>query len=418
MKIVRSICAGLDVHKRIVVATIIFSNDHGVSTYKTKSFSTSNSSLNQMKEWLIDKNCLDVCMESTGKYWIPIYNILEDKLTITLAHPKYVKAIKGKKTDKKDSKWIADLYKHDLVPGSFIPYKFFRELREISRYRMKLVFMRSSEKNRIQNAMTVSNISLANIVTDPFGKTATSIMEAMLNDDSLSKEDITKLARKHLKATPEQLYDSIDGASISSDQHFKLKCAYKHIRDLNKMITLCELEMKNRFEPISSYIFLLKTVPGVSDLSAMIILSEITTDMNQFKSVKHLTSWAGVTPTNNESAGKKKSVRISKAGQWLKPILVQVALSAIKNTKNTYFSIKYLKLKKRRGHKKAIIAIARMILTSIYYIIQTGEAFNPYDYQDFLNPKPQTQNLSVEHAIQFLSSAGYDTSNLIKLGTV
>lgn len=184
MKIVYPICCGLDVHKNILVATIAKTDSKNITTYETKSFSTINSEILKLKQWLIDNNCLNLCMESTGKYWIPVFNLLEDSIKVCLTHPKYVKVIKGKKTDKKDSKWIADLFKHDLVPCSFIPPKDIRELRDICRYCYKLVCNRTSEKNRVQNSMTVSNIGIANIVTDPFGKTATNIMKYLLEHDN------------------------------------------------------------------------------------------------------------------------------------------------------------------------------------------------------------------------------------------
>ncbi len=168
MKLKYSICCGLDVHKNVIVATIVTTNKDGISEYLQKSFSTINSDIQRFHNWLIENNCYHVCMESTGKYWIPIFNYLENDIDVCLTHPKYVKAIKGKKTDKKDSKWIADLYKFDLVRCSFIPPKDFRQLRELSRYRFKLVCMKSSEKNRIQNCMTISNVGIASVLSDPF----------------------------------------------------------------------------------------------------------------------------------------------------------------------------------------------------------------------------------------------------------
>ena len=208
MRLAYPICCGLDVHKKVIVATIVTTDNVGVSTYIQRSFSTINSDLVLFHDWLIVHNCKHVCMESTGKYWIPIYNYLEADIDVCLTHPKYVKAIKGKKTDKKDSKWIADLYKFDLVRCSFIPPKDFRQLREIARYRFKLVCMKSSEKNRIQNCMTVSNIALASFVSDPFGKTAKDIMAYLLQNtaDTISDKDVKKLIRKNTKATSDEIF--------------------------------------------------------------------------------------------------------------------------------------------------------------------------------------------------------------------
>lgn len=414
MKLVYPVCCGVDVHKKSIVATIVTTDKNNVSTYLQESFSTLNVDLFRFHNWLKQNNCYHVCMESTGKYWIPIFNILESDIHVILTHPKYVKAIKGKKTDKKDSKWIADLFKFDLVKNSFIPPKETRELREISRYRFKLVCMRSSEKNRIQNAMTVSNIGIDKVLSDPFGVTATQLTDYLIKHKSFNEKECLKLIKGQAKKKSKDIIDSIKGYSISTDQKFKMSTAKAHLEYLDQLICNSEVEL---FARISSHDDLVKRIaklPGLSDLSTSLILAEIGTDMSVFESSKHLASWAGLAPTNNESAGKKKSVRISHAGQYLKPLLVQCALSAIKSKKEPYFAIKYNRIKQRRGHKKAIIAIARMLLTCIYNMIKTGEEFNPIDYKELTNPKPQQKHvdLTVETALSFLTSKGFDVSAL------
>ena len=389
MKLKYSICCGLDVHKKVIVATIATTDKSGISEYKQRSFTTMNSDLQKFLSWLLENNCHHVCMESTGKYWIPIFNYLEKDINVCLTHPKYVKAIKGKKTDKKDSKWIADLYKFDLVRTSFIPPEDFRQMREIARYRFKLVCMRSSERNRVQNSMTVSNIGIANIFTDPFGKTATDIMAYLMQNTSDTIEDkaVKKLIRKNVKATSEEIIDAIKGYKIESDQAKKIELAQNHMEHLDAMITETEVELYARIKPYYEYVELLSSLPGVTPLSAAIILAEIGVDMDIFESDKHLTSWCGLSPANNESAGKKKSVRISKAGAYLKPLMVQCALAAVKSKKQPYFAIKYGRLKKRRGHKKAIIAIARMMMVCFCHMISKKEPFNPYDFEELMTPQ-------------------------------
>ena len=334
-------------------------------------------------------------MESTGKYWIPVFNILEDEINIYLTHPKYVKAIKGKKTDKKDSKWICDLFKHDLIKFSFIPPKEIRALREISRYRYKLVGMRSSERNRYQNCMTVSNIGIGSVFSDPFGKSAQAIMKEVLESDIIEDEKILKCIHRSCK-NKDKILDSIKHCNIETDQRFKMNESMTHMEELQVHIDNCEIEMMKRAAPMFDRFMHITQLPGISTLSAILIISEIGVDMKQFESDKQLTCWAGLAPANNESANKKKSVRISKAGQYLKPLLVQCALGAIKD-KEGYFGIKYSRIKKRRGHKKAIIAIARMMLVSIYHMILTGETFNPSDYESFRNPNPPI--ISLLHVI-------------------
>jgi transposase len=356
-------------------------------------------------------------MESTGKYWIPVFNILEQGgIRVILTHPKFVRAIKGKKTDKKDSKWIADLFKHDLVPASFIPPPDIRALRELARYRYKLVCMRSSEKNRYQDSMTISNIGLASVLSDPFGKTATDIMKRILSPEVFNDKDIEKLIRGTAKKKTDLILESIRNSRIETDQRFKMNEASKHLEYLDQSILRTEIELYTRIQPYMHIVLhLAAQLPGITELSATLILAEIGADMSVFESDKHLASWAGLAPSNDQSAGKKKSVRISKAGQFLKPLLVQCALSAIKSKKQPYFAIKYRRLKSQRGHKKAIIAIARKILTCIYHMIQTGEVFNPSDLKVTCEPAPKKQVLSDETAIAFLAAQGYDVSVLIKL---
>ena len=383
MKLKYSIYCGLDVHKNVIVATIVKTNSLGISEYIQKSFSAINSDIQKFHDWLIENNCYYVCMESTGKYWIPIFNYLENDINVCLTHPKYVKAIKGKKTDKKDSKWIADLYKFDLVRCSFIPPKYFRQLREIARYRFKLVCMKSSEKNRIQNCMTVSNIGIASILSDPFCKTATQIISYLLENTSETIDDkaIRELIKKRATAKSDEIIDAIKGYNIETDQAKKLELARSHLEYLDNMITQTEVELYVRIQPYYEYVELVSTITGITELSAAIILAEIGVNMDIFENAKHLCSWCGLSPANNESANKKKSVRIAKAGAYLKPLMVQCALAAIKSKKEPYFSIKYNRIRKRRGHKKAIIAIARMMMVCIYHIVSKKKPFPPSDYE-------------------------------------
>jgi transposase len=416
MKIVYPVCCGVDVHKKFLVATIATTDKKGITQYITETFSTLNRDLYSFRRWLTEHNCFDVCMESTGKYWIPVFNILEDgSIRVMLTHPKFVRAIKGKKTDKKDSKWIADLFKHDLVSASFIPPPEIRALRELARYRYKLVCMRSSEKNRYQDCMTISNIGLANVLTDPFGKTAAGIMKHVLSSQVFNEKDIEKLIRGTAKKKTSLILESIRDNRIESDQRFKMNEVSNHLDYLEQSILKTEVELYTRITPFLPIVkHLANQLPGVTELSAALILAETGVDMSVFESDKHFVSWAGLAPSNDQSAGKKKSVRISKAGQFLKPILVQCALSAVKSKKQPYFAVKYHKLKRRRGHKKAIIAIARMMLTCIYHMVLTGEVFNPSDLNPTCKPAPKKQLFSDETVFAYLVAQGYDVSKLTK----
>ena len=399
----------MDVHKNLIVATIGITDPTTLVTeYFQKNFTTLNSDLQLLVDWLLSYHCTDVCMESTGKYWIPIFNVLEAHgISVTLAHPKYTKAIKGKKTDKKDSMWICDLHKNGMTRGSFIPPKAIRELREISRYYHKLTGMNSSESCRYQNCMTVSNIGLASVLSDVNGKTSKSIMKELLKSDEINEKKILRLIHGRCK-NKDKILEAIHGYHIEPDSQFKMVTIQKHKEELNQHINACLTEMYKRVQPFYDQFQHITEIKGISLLSAILIISEIGVDMTVWEDSKQLCSWAGLCPGNNESASKKKSVRITKAGQYLKPLLVQCSLAAIKDS-NGYFGTKYRRIKKRRGHKKAIIAIARMMLTCIYHMILTGESFHPTDYEELMNPKPKTYTkFTVESAINFLKSSGLD----------
>ena len=406
LKIVYQTCCGIDVHKTFVVACIATTNKQGVTTYKRHRFSTFTQGLRELLQWLLDNNCKDVCMESTGKYWIPVYNVLENDCTIVLAHPKYVKAIRGKKTDKKDAKWIADLFKHDLVAGSFMPPADIRQLRDLMRYRYKLTCFMSSEKNRLQNCLTVSNIQLASVVTDTFGKSSQKILDKILENPQDTSFDIEPLIHGSLKKKLPELELAIDGY-ITTEQAGKLKIIKKHFEDLESRKAELEELILALASPYQQELDLILTAPSFTNVfTAIGIISEIGVNMEAFPSAKHLCSWAGLTPTNNESAGKKKSVRVSKAGCYIKPLLVQCANAVVKSTKHPEIRNRYLRLRKRRGHKKAIIAIARMLLTALYNMLKNKEPYNAelYRKSDVL---PVNREITVEQAIIMAQFQGY-----------
>ena len=332
---------------------------------------------------------------------------------VILTHPKYVKAIKGKKTDKRDAKWIANLFRFDIVKASFIPPADIRALRELSRYRLKLSYMRTAEKNRYQNSMTISRIRIDCVLTDPFCLSATRIMDYLLSDEPFDEETCRSLIDRRVKASKDEVMDAVHGYHILEEQKFKMTHAKAHMDFINRTIGEIETELFLRSRQYDCQVRRIATVPGITELSALFILSEIGADMSVFESDRHLCSWAGLTPANNESASKKKSTRCSKAGQYLKPLLIQCALAAVRSRKEPYFAIKYQRLSKRRGKKKAIIAIARMMLTSIYHILSKGESFHPNDYEATINPpKQKPVILTIENTLQFLREQGADPESL------
>ena len=360
MKVTFQTCCGVDVHKSFLVATIIKTSSGIEPPYQKRRFSTFNNSILEFKKWLLENECLYVCMESTGKYWIPVFNLLEDEINVTIANPKWVKAVKGNKDDTKDSKWIGDLFRLGLVRGSYIPCKKIRILRKFTRYRYKLVSCRSSEKNRYQNALTVCNVALDSVVSDIFGKSSTSIIDYLLEQSgtSIDHEVIASKLLKRLKAKEDAVIESIEGYQMTDSQKYRMHLVRAHMDYITAAINDVDSEIESLISSDPDYenaVELLCTIPGVKYDSAITIISEIGIDMSQFCSSKRLCCWAGLTPGSNESAGKKKS------------------------DKSPYYKKKYESLVKRRGKKRAIIAIARMILTAIYQMLSTGEQWNPSD---------------------------------------
>ena len=410
MKVVFPTCCGVDIHKSFLVATIIKTPQDSLQPiYQKKRFSMFNSDLNRFADWLHENDCMDVCIESTGKYWIPAFNILEKRgVRVIIANPKWVKAVKGNKDDTKDSKWIGDLFRIGLVKSSFIPDKDIRILRELTRYRYKLISMRSNEKNRFQNAFTVCNVALDSVVSDMFGKSAAAITDYLTSDEDFDPQHCVSLLHRSLKKADDVL-ESIEGYEITQEQKTRIGIVRDHLHYIGSLVErvdTCIDTMVNRYE---GYIILLCTIPGVDRSSAITILSEIGIDMTQFGSSKRLCCWAGLTPGNNESAGKKKSVRISRAGVYLKPALVQVAHAAVKDKASPYYVLKYERIAKRRGKKRAIIAIARMILTAVYVMLSNLEEWNPVDLYKVDMPehlKEKQLAKAVKQAVRFLEAQG------------
>jgi len=404
-KIVYPICCGIDVHKSFVVACIATTDKNLVTTYsKSMRFSTFTNDLRRLAQWLSGNKCKDVCMESTGKYWIPVWNILEPTCNLVLAHPKYLKAIKGKKTDKRDAKWIANIFKHDLLYGSFIPPADIRQLRDLVRYQFKLTNYTIGEKNRAQNCLTVSNIKLDDVFSDVFGKSATAITSYLLEHPG-EAFDVAPFVDPRCKTPIKDVQAAVDGM-MCANQAEKLRIIRSHMKSLE----LCKMNLESEILSIAQkfwpQVTLVTTVPGIQTFSAVAIIGEIGVDMSVFETSRHLCSWAGLAPQNDNSAGKKKTTRISRAGAYIKPILVQCANAAVRSKDHPEIANRYNAIKKRRGHKKAIIAIARMMLTAIYNILKKDEPYNAELYSQSNKP-PVQREVTVEQAIFILQRQGY-----------
>lgn len=431
MQVIYQKACGIDAHKSFIVAVICDSTS-AEPKYIRKRFSTYQNSLIQFREWLISNDCQNVCMESTGKYYIPVYNALEGYISnVVVANPKWVRAIKGEKDDKKDAKWIADLFKLGIVRSSFIPSKDIRVLRELTRYLYKLTCMNSSEKNRYQNALTVGNCKIDLVFSDVFGKSASSIINLILSNDSYSDEEILSKVHKRCKSSKDDILDAVHGTQLTDIQKSRIQIVEEHMNHLKSLQSKISDLIESMITPYEQYIDLLCTIPGIKRKSAITIISEIGINMSQFSNHHRLSKWAGLSPGQNESAGKKKSVRISKAGVYLKPCLVEVAHAAVKDNQTPYYAIKFEKIKKRRGKKRAYIAIARKILVAIYHMFSTGESFNPKDLGDVETPTKQRINYisnNFKQSVKQLKSVGLtleqildiiqDTSDIKEVSTV
>ena len=405
-KIFRFNCCGLDVHKTWIFACIGLTDANGRTEYKEKRFSSFSRGLRELAAWLASYKCTDVCMESTGKYWIPVFNVLEKTCNVILAHPKYTKPQKGNKTDRKDAKWICDLFMCEMIKPSFIPPAEIRHLRDLVRYRSKLTNMLTGEKNRAQNCLTVSNLKLDDVFSDVFGKSSRSITEYILAHPG-EAFDVTPFVDKRCKTPIEEIQAAVDGA-VSPEQAIKLRQCLDHIDELEKHKAEMEREILRVSNPYLDALELIRTVPGLdkNPFTAIQILSEIGGDMSVFPTDKHLVSWAGCCPRNDQSNFKIKSTRISRAGSYLKPVLVQVANALIKSKKHPEITERYRRIKSHRGHKKAIIAVCRMLLTAIWHILTD---LKPYTAEGYLAPRPvKTEKiLTTSQALNLLKLRGY-----------
>lgn len=362
---------GIDVHKEIIVATV---RGTGIEDC-TRSFGSFTSEIEQLAEWLTGLDVTHIAMESTGVYWKPVYFVLEDYFEVLLVNARHIKNVPGHKTDKKDSEWIAKLLLSGLLKGSFVPKQHSRELRTLHRYRKKLITQRSSQKNRLQNILEDANIKLASVVSDVFGKTGQAIIESLASGIT-DPEYLASLAKGTLKRKKDKLILALNG-KFTAHHKFMLEQILKSIESINSFIDNLDKEMDKYLDIMTVEVQFLQTMPGVSKLIALAILAEIGTDMSVFPTSKHLASWAGVCPGNNESAGKKKSSRITHGNKYLKTVLVEAAWSASRS-KNCHYADRYRAIASRRGKKKAIMAVAHSILVSAYHVLLNKEPFLPY----------------------------------------
>jgi len=384
VSILHPVCCALDVHKKIISACLITLGDNGKEQLEIREFGTFTDDLIKLRDWLMKNECPILAMESTGVYWRPVHNILEGYLEVILVNARHVKNVPGRKTDIADSQWLAELLRCGLLKGSFIPEKEIRQWREQTRLRRKITESLGDYKRRVHKLFETANIKIDSVVSDLFGVTGRNLIELLCDEEAeLSIANIQNCVRGSLKAKVPELYRSIQGFF---EEHHRslLTCLMRIILTLEGERLLITEHLSGLQAPHQDLLDRLKTIPGVKDVAAQSILSELGLTLKNFMTVAALASWAGLCPGNNESAGKRKSGKTSVSKHPFKTVMIEIAWAAIKK-KGSYYKDKYYRLKARRGAKKAIVAIAHRILKAIYYIIKNGEVFKDLGENYLLN---------------------------------
>lgn len=401
MEIVHTHCAGLDVHKKTVVAAVSVPKPSGDWQQATRTFATMTSDLLALSDWLTNQGVSHVALESTGEYWKPVFNILETNFEVVLVNAQHIKAVPGRKTDVNDAEWLADLLKHGLLKASFVPPEGQRELRELTRSRTTFVRERATLVNRIHKVLESANIKLASVATDVTGASGRAILAELIQGRA-SPATMADLAKGRLRAKREQLIKALEGR-VKAHHRFILTELLCQIDNLDEAIARFDQQIQEYCRPVEEAVRHLDTIPGVARETAEIIVAEIGTDMSRFPSAAHLASWAGVAPGNNESAGKRRSGKTRKGDRPLGVALNQAAHGA-SHTKNTYLAAQYHRLVARRGKKKAIGAVAHSILVIAYHLIARKEDYRELGGDYFDQRRPEA---TANHLVKRLEALGY-----------
>jgi len=385
MQVVHERCCGLDVHKKTVVACVLLTHPDGTVERQVRTFGTMTGDLLALGDWLRQLGVRQVALESTGVYWRPVYNLLEDDgRTLLLVNPQHMKAVPGRKTDVRDSEWLADLLRHGLLQPSFIPPAPIRALRELTRYRKTLVQQRADEINRLQKALEGANVKLAAVASNVVGASGRAMLEALLAGQR-DPEVLAELARGRLRAKLPELRQALVGR-VQPHHLILLRQILDHMEFLEGAIERLQGEIEALLPAYEEALALLQTIPGVRAVAAAAILAEIGTDMSRFPSAKHLASWAGVCPGNKQSGGKRLKGPTTKGNVWLRGILGEAAWGSVKR-RETYFHAQFERLARRRGRHKAVMAVAHSLLVTIYYVLRERRPYRELgaDYFDRLD---------------------------------
>jgi transposase len=383
---------GLDVHQATVVACLLIISKKGEVQKQIRTFDTTTRELVSLREWLLSEGCTHVAMESTGVYWKPIYAILEGAFEIVVANAQHVKKVPGRKTDVKDAEWIADLLCHGLLRSSFVPPKPIRELRDLTRYRRKLVDSQSAERNRLLKLLESANIKLASVASDVFGVSGLLMLQALV-EGKATPQEMAELAKRQMRKKIPELELALEGR-VEEHHRFLLRVQLRRLQAVEEDLGVLEHRIQEKLKPYAAELTLLDEMPGVDWKLAAGIIAGMGVDMSVFGNVSQLASWAGICPGNNESGGKRKSSRIPKGNVYLKTALVEAANAAAK-AKGSYLRDKFYRLKARRGYKRAAVAVAHKILVAIYQMFSHQACYNELGdlYLDKLNKHHLTRTL-------------------------
>lgn len=385
------VCCGMDIHKKSITATLITLDKKGKELYETKEFETFTDDLYNLRDWLLSNNCPIVAMESTGIYWRPIYNVLEGYLKVLLVNARHIKNVPGKKTDVKDSRWIADLLRHGLLNGSFIPPEYVRDWRDLTRLRKSYTKNLGDYKRRVQKLFETANIKLDSVVAHIFCKTGRNLIDILISGkEEITLDDIKKCVKGTLKKKTIELHRSIQGFFREHHQYI-LKTLVDTIDNLEVQIADISKRINDLMSGHEDLLERLKEIPGVADITAQSVVSEIGPTLEDFKKDIQIASWAGLCPGNNESAGKRRSGKSPVRGTPIKTILVEAAWASVKK-KGSYYKDKYYKLKSKIGAKKAIIAIAHKLLKAIFHIIKYRQHFKELG-ESYLSEKQKKRKI-------------------------
>jgi transposase len=401
MEVLHQRCAGLDVHKKTVVAAVRLATENKLVS-EVKTFATTTVGLLALSDWLAENGCTHAAMEATGIYWRPVWHVLSDgEIELILASAAHVKNVPGRKTDVSDAAWLAELLAHGLIRPSFVPDGQTQELRALLRTRKQFVRERTRHVQRIHKTLEDANIKIDAELSDILGKSGRAMLEAMIAGES-DPVRLAALAHRNVKASQGELQQALRGR-VTLHHRFLLKLHLEQVDHLDAAIATLDGQVEVNLAPFRTAVELVSTIPGVSTLSAEVIVSEIGLDMSRFPTVGHLISWAGLSPRNDQSAGKRRSTRLRKGAQWLKTTLVQCAWAA-KNKKGSYLQAQFRRLLTRRGPQKAICAVAASILTAVYHMLKDGTA-----YED-LGPDHFSRRSKITHSqrlVRRLQQLGY-----------